>query len=153
MDYCDIRLAGTADIQMLQCQSVQNTAARLVSEVRRWDYLRSLPPLASVTVRRRIALETAAVFMWKSTLWRRSCLSTETLVLGCGPASTAENVSTVHTCRRCREYRRQSTVKVLHSANPPCGLEQSAICSARRQRVDEHVWMTAETLSLPYRQS
>jgi len=65
LDYCNALLAGIADTQVKQLQSVQNAAAWLISGARRRDHI--TPVLCSLhwlPVRRRIIYKTA-VHVWK----------------------------------------------------------------------------------------
>ena len=68
LDYCNALLAGVADTQMKRLQSVQNTAARLVSGTLysiHHDYITPvLRSLHWLSVRRRIIFKTA-VLVWK----------------------------------------------------------------------------------------
>ena len=63
LDYCNAVLAGTAaDIQTKLPQSIQNTAARLLSGARRRGHI--TPILHWLPVRRRIVFKTA-ILVWK----------------------------------------------------------------------------------------
>ena len=65
LDYCNSVLAGVPDVYLQRLQSLQNAAARLVSEARRHDHI--TPVLVSLhwlPVRQRIIYKTA-VLVWK----------------------------------------------------------------------------------------
>jgi len=65
LDYCNALLAGITDTQLKRLQSVQNTAARLVSGARRRDHITPvLRSLHWLPVRQRIFFKTA-VLVWK----------------------------------------------------------------------------------------
>ena len=65
LDYCNSLLAGVADVHLRRLQSVQNTAARLVSGARRRDHITPiLNDLHWLRIKDRVDFK-VAVLVWK----------------------------------------------------------------------------------------
>jgi len=65
LDYCNSLLAGVADVHLRRLQSVQNAAARLVSDARRHDHITLiLATLHWLPVRQQVIYKTA-VLVWQ----------------------------------------------------------------------------------------
>jgi len=65
LDYCNAVLARTADIQIKRLQSIQNTAARLVSGASRRGHISALLRILQwCPIRQRIVFNTAAL-VWR----------------------------------------------------------------------------------------
>ena len=65
MDYCNSALAGVSKVYLQKLQSVQNTAARMVSGVRRCEHITSvLEDLHWLLISQRVVFKTA-LLVWK----------------------------------------------------------------------------------------